>query len=97
MSTEPFIVSGSPFVLRAISEVSGQDPDLTVLSISGSPETPERLVVQMPRIRAQLLVMAFPGTLRIEPDRPLPPIPTGPSGPTGPPDPSGPLGPLGPV
>jgi hypothetical protein len=80
-SDTPFIVTGAPILLRAITEVSSQVPNLTIVSVSGPPEAPERLVVRMSETRARQFTRAFADAIHIEPDLPLPDVPDGGLGP----------------
>jgi hypothetical protein len=77
----PFIVTGAPILLRAFTEVGSQVPNFTILSVSGPPEAPERLVVLMSETRAQQLAEALTNAITIEPDLPLPEPPVGGLGP----------------
>jgi hypothetical protein len=65
---EPFILAGHPDLLRALVRVVNADPDLQLVSVSGPPDTPERIVVRMPQARAEQLRGALGGQLIVEPD-----------------------------
>jgi hypothetical protein len=78
---KPYIVTGSAILLRAIAEVSGQVPDVRLVSVAGPPEAPERLVMEMSEPQAELFAKAFPNVLQLEPDLPLPDFPDGGLGP----------------
>ncbi len=71
--SEPFILAGQPDLLRALVQVVIADPGLQLVSVSGPPDAPERIVVRMPQARADLLSRAFAGQLNVEPDAPVDP------------------------
>lgn len=71
--SEPFILTGQPDLVRALVQVAIADPGLQLVSVSGPPDTPERIVVRMPQARADLLSRAFAGQLNVESDAPVDP------------------------
>jgi hypothetical protein len=71
--SEPFILVGRPDLLRALVQVVNADPGLQLVSVSGPPDAPERIVVRMPGARADLLRGALGGQLIVELDEPVNP------------------------
>jgi hypothetical protein len=71
---EPFILAGSPELLRALAQAARADPELRLMSVSGPEQSPTRLVVEMTPERAQRLRAAYGSRLVIEPDEPLEPF-----------------------
>lgn len=78
---QPYIVTGSAILLRAIAEVSSQVPNVKLVSVAGPPEAPDRLVLEMSESQADLFTKTFTNVLQIEPDLPLLGFPDGGFGP----------------
>ena len=70
---EPFILAGHPDLVRALVQVVNADPGLQLVSVSGPPDAPERIVVRMPQARADDLSRTFAGQLIVEHDAPVDP------------------------
>ena len=66
MQDQEFIIGGSPVLLRALHEAFRDDPEVSVLSTSGEPAAPQRLVVTMSPGRAASLSDALGAAVVIE-------------------------------
>lgn len=71
--SEPFIVAGPPDDLLAVLQLVKADPGLQLVSVSGPPNAPERIVVLMTKARADELRGEFDGRLIVESDAPVNP------------------------
>ena len=73
LTQSPSSLLGNRTFVRALVQVVIADPGLQLVSVSGPPDTPERIVVRMPQARADLLSRAFAGQLIVESDAPVDP------------------------
>jgi hypothetical protein len=73
-NSELFILAGDPDLVRALIRIATTDPSLQLVSVSGPPDAPERIVVRMPVERAELMLRALGGQLVVEPDEPVDPV-----------------------
>ena len=63
-----FLVGGNSAVLRAVIEIAQDDPSIALISATGPPTRPSRLVVQMTPEQAAEIKIAFGPQLIVEPD-----------------------------
>jgi hypothetical protein len=68
---EQFILSGSPPLVKTAVAIIESDSDSELVSVSGNPDKPERIVARMPAASAAKLRASMGGELLVERDEPL--------------------------
>lgn len=71
LPAQPFVVAGTPDLVRPLLDILRADPNVTITSVSGSESAPERFVIEIDPNRANALSVALGGRVLIEPDAPL--------------------------